>query len=281
MATTFPDDFNKHPKGTPKQGTVFFLHANSYSAEMYDPFLKELYPNYEVWAPDLPGHGRSRWNGRIRDWSDLADHFIKQLEGDPLPAPLIGVGHSIGAIVIMLMVIKRPEWFSRIVLLDPVLLPKYVLWVMRGLRLASLTHLLPLARAAERRRWEFSSKSEALEHFSKKRVFSRWEPQFLQGYIDHCLHETGSGNYQLSCSPQLEISIYQSLPKKAWSYIRKISTPALIIIGKHSDTVNGRGIRRLQRMRGNHVVKSIDGGHLFPFEKSEQSISFIKDYLAE
>ncbi|NQV15865.1 alpha/beta hydrolase [bacterium] len=281
MGTIFPSEFIKNSRGTANRGTVFFLHANSYSAALYGAFLEPLYSDYEVWAPDLPGHGQSRWNGRIRDWSDLADHFIELLEQEALPRPMIGMGHSTGGIVTMLIAIKRPHWFSRIILLDPVMLPKHVLWIMRGLRLASLTHFIPMARAAERRRWQFPSKQDALEHYSHKKVFANWDPQFLKGYVDHCLHITSSGKYQLACSPQLELSIYQALPKNAWSLPKRITIPTLFIVGKYSDTINNRGLRRLQRMGGNHVVKAIDGGHLFPFEKPVESMKTIKDFLAE
>ncbi len=281
MRTCFPSQVAWNPQGRAHQGVVLFLHANSYSAKLYQAFLEPLRADYEVWSPDLPGHGDSRWFGRIQDWADLADHFIKQLEKEPPPTPLIGMGHSIGGIVIMLMAIKRPQWFSNIVLLDPVLLPKPILWIMYGLKFTSLTQLIPLAKAANRRRWLFASRDEALKHYSRKKVFSHWEPRFLEAYVNTCLHATASGQYQLSCAPQLESSIYQSLPLKAWRFPKRLPVPALFIIGKHSDTVNQRGFQRLKKLTGNHVVKSIDGGHLFPFEKPAASMTLIKDFLIQ
>ncbi len=281
MRTPFPQTISMNPQGTAKQGSLFFLHANSYSASLYKPFLEPLYDEYEVWAPDLPGHGDSYWRGQIQDWSDLAEYYIKQLENTPPPKPLIGMGHSIGGVVMILMAIKRPEWFSRLILLDPVLLPKHILWIMYGLRLTSLTHLIPLAKAADRRKWLFPSRQAALDHYSSKQVFKRWEPQFLEGYVDTCLTLNHEKKYQLSCAPQLESSIYQSLPLNPWKYTRKLATPALFIIGEYSDTVNQRGFKRLKRLSGNNVVRSVAGGHLFPFEKPGLSMALIKDFLAK
>jgi carboxypeptidase C (cathepsin A) len=43
--------------------------------------------------------------------------------------------------------------------------------------------------------------------------------------------------------------------------------------------VNQRGIKRLKGSSGNHIVKSVIAGHLFPFEKPAASIEIIKDYL--
>ncbi len=279
MRSAFPSDFSLNQQGTAKKGSLFFLHANSYSAGLYQPFLEPLYDDYQVLAPDLPGHGNSHWNGRIQNWSDLADYFILHFEQNPPPLPLIGMGHSIGGIVIMLMAIKRPEWFKKTILLDPVLLPKHILWVIRGLKLTSSTHLIPLAKAANRRRSIFNSRQAALDHYASKKVFANWEPQFLTGYVDTCLQPTDTGKYQLSCAPHLESSIYQSLPLNAWSLPKKLTTPTLFIIGEHSDTVNHRGIKRLEGSAHNHVVKSVAGGHLFPFEKPAAAMVMIKDFL--
>ncbi len=268
-------------RGHNKRGVIFFLHANSYSSRLYDDFLKPLYDDYEVWAPDLPGHGESRWNGRIEAWEDLADYFIGYLEHHPPSKPLIGMGHSIGAVIIMLMSIKRPQWFSKVTLLDPVLLPKRILWLLYGLQLTSLTHIVPLARAANRRKRLFPNRQAALEHYTRKKVFSQWENHFLTAYVEHCMHPVTSGEIQLSCAPQLESSIYQSLPLNAWVLPKQLPQPSLFLIGNSSDTVNHRGVKRLKNLKGNHVVKGVDGGHLFPFEKPEESMLQIKEYLSK
>jgi len=280
MVTNFPADIPLNAFGTAKNGHILCLHANSYSAGLYHDFLKPLATEYELWVPDLPGHGQSRWVGCIQDWSDLADLFIQHLERNPIPRPFIGLGHSIGGIVIMLIAIKRPKWFSRLVLLDPVLLPKHILWLMHGLRLLSLTQLVPLARAANRRRSKFEDRKSALTHYAGKRVFARWQPNFLEAYVDTCLRQSSSGPWQLACTPQLESSIYQSLPLDAWKLLDKITIPCLYLIGNQSDTVNARGRKRLARRTGNRIVKSINGGHLFPFEQPAVSIHYIQEFLA-
>jgi len=267
--------------GNSEGKTLLFLHANSYSSKMYQSFLEPLSKEYNIWSPDLPGHGESRWNGRIAAWSDLADYYITQLEKSPPPQPMVAMGHSIGGIVIMLMVLKRPAWFDKVILLDPVMLPTWILGLMRILRLFSLTHLIPLAKSAVRRKNHFDSKAAAQEHYSKKSIFSRWEPVFMEAYVDSCLRENGKGAFQLACAPQLESSIYQSIPLNVWRLPQRLQTQALFIIGGHSDTVNHRGIKRLKRSRGNHIVKTVPAGHLFPFEKPAESMAVIKDYLAQ
>ncbi len=281
MQLSFPKDPVLNLWGDPEKQPLLFLHANSYSAKLYQSFLNPLTEHFQIWAPDLPGHGESRWNGRIQAWSDLADYFIDKFDQAPPRKPLIGMGHSIGGIVIMLIALKRPEWFSKIVMLDPVMLPKRILIAMRILKLLSLTHLIPLAKATKRRKSNFPSRELALEHYAKKSVFSHWKPGILQTYVDTCLHETGDGTVQLSCAPQLESSIYQSIPLNVWSIPKRLNVSALFLIGEHSDTVSAHGFSRLRKIKGNHVVNRIKGGHLFPFEKPEESIAQIKDFLVD
>ena len=269
-----------HRWGTAGKPGLLLLHANSYSAELYAPLLQPLFADYDVFAPDLPGHGRSRWTGRIQHWQEVADFYIRYFDQHPPETPSLGIGHSIGGIVLMLMSLQRPEWFHRLVLLDPVMLPKGILLLIRGLKCLSLTHRIPLARSARRRRTRFPDAETALAHYSSKPVFSRLEPQFLKAYVDTCMYATADGEYQLSCSPELESSIYQSLPLNVWSLPGQLVHPALFIIGHHSDTVNSRGVRRLSKMAGNHVVKEIPGGHLFPFEKPAETMALIREFLA-
>ncbi len=280
MASQLPILHPPHRWGTPGTSPLLFLHANSYSASMYEDLLKPLFSTYEVLAPDLPGHGDSRWNGRISSWQDVADNLIEYFDSQPPEKPFIGIGHSIGGIVLMLMSIQRPQWFERLIFLDPVMLPKGILLLMRGLRVVSMTHLIPLAKAAKRRRTRFPDRQAALAHFGSKKVFARWTPNFLEAYVDTALFETGSGELQLCCSPQVESSIYQSIPLNVWSLPKKLHHPSLFLVGAFSDTINARGFKRLASSKGNHVVKKINGGHLFPFEKPAETQKLIEEFLA-
>lgn len=281
MHNEFPDALSLHRYGSAESGTLLFLHANSFSAEMYEGFLSPLFSDHEVLAPDLPGHGRSFWPGRIQSWESLADYYLEKLDLDNMKQPLIGMGHSIGGIAILFMALKRPDLFSRIVLLDPVLAPKRFLVIMRVFNFFSIAHLNPMSQKAKKRRQVFESRQKAYDLYQKKSVFSRWQPFFLQAYVDTCLREEESGSVRLSCSPELESSIYQSIPLHAWSLPKRVSTPALYLIGENSDTVNPRGVKRLKNLKNHSQLKLVKGGHLFPFETPECSMQLIKEFLTD
>ena len=76
--------------------------------------LSEL--GYEVWAPDLRGHGAS---AAARDMSIPAMAADVLALGDSWDVVL---GHSLGATVALPILLERPGWTGRVILEDPALI---------------------------------------------------------------------------------------------------------------------------------------------------------------
>ncbi len=280
MTSHYPNRITAQLIGDSNAQPLFFLHANSYCACMYMPFLDHLISDRYLIAPDLPGHGDSHWEGRITDWASLAEYYEGYLDDLGLDKSLIGIGHSIGGIVLMIMASKRPGLFSKLVLLDPVLLDRKLLFMIRLMRILGQDRHFPLARKAYRRKSHFTSRENALNHYRQKRVFAVFGDDFLERYVDHCMRSDEEGGLKLACDPRLEASIYRSLPLNAWSYLHRIVTPTLVLAGEQSDTLSSAGVRRLEHIGSNIIVKTITGGHLFPFEKSSGAEALIQEFLS-
>src|SRR4030095_15240675 len=76
---------------------LHFLHANGYPPECYKPFLELLQSQYHVFGMLLrPLWPESNPND-IQDWSLFSQDLLHFLASHP--TPIIGLGHSIGAIV--------------------------------------------------------------------------------------------------------------------------------------------------------------------------------------
>src|SRR5215213_10222013 len=106
---------------------LHFLHANGYPPDCYRPFLELLQTQYHVFGMLL----RPLWNAanpnEIRSWKIFSDDLQEFLESQS--APVIGVGHSIGAIVTLRAALRNPGKFRALVLLDPVLfVPSFLVW---------------------------------------------------------------------------------------------------------------------------------------------------------
>lgn len=265
--------------GTPGKPVLHFLHANSYCAGMYAPFLQPLFPEYDIHALEIPGHGRSEWSGEMESWSDLADYLVQFLDQAKFTKPVIGMGHSIGGVATLMAAVQRPDLFSKLVLLDPVLLPPKMLFMIRLANLLHYQYSTPLIKSANRRRRHFPSRESARMQYGKKRAFKRWKPEFLDAYVECGFKPARDGGVELSCSPELEISIYRSIPTDAWRYVQRLKTPTLILGGEYTDTLLPPSRKKLSRYTPLILTKTVPGGHLFPFEYPLEAMQRIKEFL--
>ncbi|MBW2468615.1 MAG: alpha/beta hydrolase, partial [Deltaproteobacteria bacterium] len=163
-----------------------FLHGNGFCAGTYTPFIRYLIDDLHILASDVRGHGGSDQPGvdRIRHWDIFAED-LKHLVEQKMAAPIIGIGHSLGAVTTYIAAARYPHLFSAIILIDPVILPHRMLWLLATLRLLGLRGIIPLAKMARRRRREFKGKQEALRLFAAGRgIFKNWSKEFVQAYLE-------------------------------------------------------------------------------------------------
>lgn len=96
---------------------ILFLHGGSVSYRTYIPFLKMLSGYFHIWAPSMPGAGKSsvlpkHW--RIEDYSDFVCAFTKQMRITP-----ILMGHSLGGAVAVKSISEQLGLFRGLVLMAP------------------------------------------------------------------------------------------------------------------------------------------------------------------
>jgi pimeloyl-ACP methyl ester carboxylesterase len=70
--------------------------------------------------------------------------------------PVIGLGHSLGAVTTYIAAAKYPQLFSCIILLDPPILPRRTIWLITTMKWLGLAGKIPLARTARRRKKTFA-----------------------------------------------------------------------------------------------------------------------------
>ena len=105
---------------------VLFVHANGFNARTYASILRALGDQLHVLAVDLRGHGRSTlpappsWR---RTWADFRDDLALLLDRLEAP-PLVVAGHSMGGTTGLLAAARRPGRVKRLVLFDPVIVPR-------------------------------------------------------------------------------------------------------------------------------------------------------------
>ena len=259
-----------------------FLHGNGFCAGTYAPFIKYLVGDLHILASDVRGHGSSDQPRvkRVRHWSIFSED-LKTLIEQKMTPPVVGMGHSLGAVATYIAAAKYPHLFSGIILLDPVVLPRRLLWLIAAIKLLGLQGHIPLAKTARRRRRLFKGKQEALRLFTSGRGgFKNWSEEFVQAYLECGQLEKDSKTAVLKCDPELEAQIYESIPQDVWKYAKKIACPVLAIRGEHSNFFSADSARRLNSLIADYELHTIsDAGHLIPMEKPERCARLIQDFV--
>jgi pimeloyl-ACP methyl ester carboxylesterase len=261
-----------------------FLHGNGFCAGTYSPFLKYLLEDLHIIASDVRGHGGSTHPSgrRIRHWRVFAEDLHAMIVHTSQP-PVIGMGHSLGAVTTCISAATHPDLFAALVLIDPVLPPKRQLFLMDLLRRLGLQGRFPLAKNARQRRSRFRNKQSALKRFAAGHgIFKTWSRDFVEAYLECGLLEKDAETAVLRCDPELEAQIFESVPVDVWSYAAKIRCPVLVLRGEHSDPLPMESARRLARINSHCHTTTVPGtGHFLPMEKPEACARAILDFIEQ
>ncbi len=267
---------------------LHFAHANGYPPEAYLPLLQALSAHFRVLASPL----RPLWPGStpesISDWAPLADDLIRWLDAQGL-RQVIGCGHSLGAMATLMAALRRPDLFRALVLIDPVLFPRWFSHLWRLLiRLGLGERLHPLIASARRRRRVFESRERMFALYRRKQVFSRLSDEALRAYVDALALPRPEGGVELRYSPEWEAQIYRTgmlRDAETWRALPRLKMPVLLLRAAESDTffpqAAGLFLRRVPQTRLQVIP---DSSHLLPLERpqlvAERIVAFVRDERA-
>ena len=261
---------------------IHFLHANGFCAGTYSPFLNHLTGDFHVVASDVRGHGGTNLPNihRVHHWNIFADD-LKTLIDQTMSPPIIGLGHSLGAVTTCIAAARHPHLFSAVILLDPVFLPARTLWRIALIRMLGLRRWLPKAKSARQRKRYFASKQAALNRFANGRgIFKTWSPDFIEAYMQCGLLVRETDSAILRCDPELEAQIFESVPLNVWQMVQRIECPIFAIRGEHSDTFPAESARRLEKTAGDVRIACIPGaGHFLPMEKPKKTAQEVAGFI--
>lgn len=259
-----------------------FLHGNGFCAGTYTPFIKYLVNDLRIIASDVRGHGGSDFKliQPIRSWNIFAED-LKIIAEQTTKLPIIGMGHSLGAVTTCIAAVRFPHLFKLIVLIDPSLMIPRKLAMIGLMRTLGLRDYLPRVRMARRRRKIFRSKAEALKRFlSGRGIFKTWSPEFVEAYMECGLLEKDAKSAVLTCDPELEAQIIGSIPSNVWYFVKKLRCPILAIRGDQSDIFPAAAALRLKRLAFDCEIVTITGtGHFPTMEKPKECTNIIREFL--
>jgi pimeloyl-ACP methyl ester carboxylesterase len=275
-----------HNFGGQAQGTgsvVHLAHANGFPPGTYRLLAETLTDRFQVIAlPSRPLRPECRPES-APTWRPLADDLVLELDDLHL-SPIVGVGHSLGGVLTLWAAIHRPDLFRAVILIDPVILPPPWLWTLWLLRRVGLAHRQPLVQGALRRRRVWPSRQACYEHFKGKPLFTHWLDAALQDYVESGTRPRPDGQVELVYPPEWEAHIFATTPTDVWrdACSARLSVPALVIHGEHSNTFLPAAEARLaRRLPGARFVTISGAGHLVPMERPAEAGAAIRDFLAQ
>jgi pimeloyl-ACP methyl ester carboxylesterase len=159
--------------------SLVLLHGDMRTSRSWDAVARELSPRFHVIALDARGHGDSDWTprgysmrDRVEDLAAFCSHIGLQ--------EVISVGHSTGGAVVALCAQRLPAAFSRLVLMEPIVV------------LDDIFHEQVSARAGQPRR-TWSSRDECREYLKRHAFAGRWRADVIDDVVEHETMELPDG----------------------------------------------------------------------------------------
>tara|TARA_A100001015_G_scaffold22087_1_gene25051 strand:+ start:16908 stop:17759 length:852 start_codon:yes stop_codon:yes gene_type:complete len=259
---------------------LLFLHANAYTPDCYRPLLTPFMDQYNVFAFKLRAIWPKSNLADVSSWMDFVADCDAFLEEQSL-RDIVGMGHSIGAVMTLLLEIIQPGRFKHIVLLDPVLFP---FSNQLGLLIFKLIigHLRFVKKTYERQVL-FASIDDVFQHYRTKKIFKFIDDANLTIICQSLFKKTDQG-VELIQTPEWEAKIYKigglSYPF-LWKNINKIKCPILLLAGEHSHICKVKEIQKLSFLASKFDYKILDqSSHLLPFEAPLKNVEYIKLFLS-
>ena len=193
---------------------LFLIHGVTDSGHYWSRLAEDLESEFNVFMPDMIGHGRSdRLNGVVTI-EDMATHVLALLDHYAIETCQI-CGHSMGAAITMMAVSTHPERFTAVIFEDPSL--------SRGPSSSPLfLNMLDIAASwlEEHVVLKKLPYNDALAQLTAER--EGWNPADVKAFLDD----------RLAYDPLVFDQVDFATSKKWQDEVAKIDAPILLVIGE-------------------------------------------------
>ena len=271
-----------------------FIHANGYPPETYRSFLNHFLDKYQVITLSLRPFLPDSDPASLKDWRDFRDDYLDFIDDQvskkrfgrskTIDPQVIGVGHSMGAMTNLMAAIERPNLFKALVLIEPVLFPRWQGTLMRVLAPYNMMRKIhPLIRATLKRKINFPSQELMLKNYRGKPIFQRLSDDVLRDYVSGLAKDNPDGTVTLKYSPEWETRIYETgglADAYVWKNLPCISCPVLVLRGEDSETLKPQVVQKMIRKLPNGQSHTEpESGHLLPLEIPDRAANLVAEYL--
>ncbi len=266
----------------PRRGTLVFSHANGFPAGTYRRlFERWRTAGWRVLALERFGHDPAY--PVTSNWPHLRDQLIALVDSQvQRGGPVFLVGHSLGGYLSLLAACRRPNLAQGMVLIDS---PVVAGWRAHGVQVAKATGLIKRVspgRVSSRRRHQWPSAKEALQHFASKSLFARWEPEVLQDYVRAGTEsDPEQGGVRLAFDRAVETRLYNTLPHHFGALLKRHPPACPVHYLGGTRSAEGRQVgMAMTRALTQGRIGWIEGTHLYPMERPDETAQAVLEAMA-
>lgn len=251
-----------------------FAHANGIPGHSYDTFLAPFQERFDVRVVECLGQD-PRYPVD-KDWLSLSLELEEFLA--PLPKPIVGLGHSMGAVLMFWVAHRHPDWFQALIMLDPPVANGPQVALLRLAKLTGFGNRLSPARKSKGRLDYWANWDDVQSYFGSRALFKAFDPRSLENYLQAGLERHGDG-WRLRFRPEVEVAVFQATPTGV-TRLPRLQVPGALITAEGSPDLFQNGGRRHARR---HRMKRLfaPGSHMYPLERPESSAKLVLDTLDE
>jgi pimeloyl-ACP methyl ester carboxylesterase len=262
---------------------LHFLHANGYPPACYKPLLEILETKYHVFGMLLRPLWPDSNPDTIKDWTPFSDDLLRFLSSQET-GPIIGVGHSIGAIVTLRAALQDPGKFRALVLIDPVLFPprRLITWnIIRAIGMGNKLH--PKIAGSLKRRRSFDDLNTVFRGYRNREVFRYMSDENLRIYLEG-ITKPRNGGHELVYSPEWETRIYFTGLRDfdIWRDLPGLKVPTLFLRGAETDTFWEESAKMVKRKQPRAKLETLEKStHLLPLERPKEVFDIMQSFLSD
>ena len=262
-----------NPSATHPRSRMLFAHANGFPGMSYRSLLAPLHERFDIHPVDQLGHHPDYPVGA--NWVALRDELLEQAVS--VEGPVIGVGHSMGGVLMAMAAEQAPERFRCVVMLDPPLMLGLDAWGMKAAKRFGFIDRVTPAGKSQGRRAEWPDREAMANHLRRRGLFRRFTPEALHDYVEGGTQLREDGTAELRYDPAIETEIFRHLPDHLSSLPRRLKIPFAVLAGSESDLITPRRRRRLAAQ--GIALHMVPGTHMFPMEYPEETRQALLDVL--
>ena len=260
---------------------IHFTPANGIPVFSYSHFFEKLSPGNSLYAADT----RNNWPGQSLpakqfSWLDHADDLIQRIESR-YSKPVIGVGHSMGGTVTAIAAVKRPELFTKLVLIEPATAPSRLTYLLLRYSPACVSNRsVAFIRKSHQRQYTFASRQAFIDRYRDHPTYQRFTQRAFSDFVESGLVDTDHGRVHLLCHPHWESHNFRSV-EYLWRHLHKLNHPCLLLRAEHSYLYSPAEFERQSSRLGPNIESQQipSAGHLATHEKPQQLAQQIRNWL--